>query len=45
MSERIAVVGAGYWAQFQFEGWRDAGAPVAAMWAWVAMPAGMCGPI
>ena len=31
MSERIAVVGAGYWAQFQFEGWRDAGSPVVAM--------------
>ena len=31
MTERIAVVGAGYWSQFQFEGWRDAGAPVAAM--------------
>jgi predicted dehydrogenase len=31
MNERIAVVGAGYWAQFQLEGWRDAGTPVAAI--------------
>ena len=31
MSERIVMVGAGYWAQFQVEGWRDAGAPVVAM--------------
>jgi predicted dehydrogenase len=31
MNERIVVVGAGYWAQFQFEGWRDAGTPVIAM--------------
>jgi predicted dehydrogenase len=28
---RIAMVGAGYWSQFQLEGWRDAGAPVAAL--------------
>ncbi|MEO8012847.1 MAG: Gfo/Idh/MocA family oxidoreductase [Polaromonas sp.] len=28
---RIAVVGAGYFAQFQVEGWRDAGAPVLAL--------------
>jgi predicted dehydrogenase len=25
------MVGAGYWAQFQVEGWRDAGAPLAAI--------------
>ncbi len=31
MNERIAMVGAGYWAQFQLEGWRDAGAPVQAL--------------
>ena len=31
MSERIVMVGAGYWAQFQVEGWRDAGTPVAAI--------------
>ena len=31
MSERIVMVGAGYFAQFQLEGWRDAGAPVAAL--------------
>ncbi len=31
MSERIVMVGAGYWAQFQVEGWRDAGAPLAAI--------------
>lgn len=31
MSDRIAMVGAGYFAQFQVEGWRDAGAPVAAL--------------
>ena len=30
MSERVAMVGAGYFAQFQLEGWHDAGAlPVA----------------
>ena len=28
MAERIAMVGAGYFAQFQLEGWRDAGAAV-----------------
>jgi D-apiose dehydrogenase len=28
---RIAMVGAGYFAQFQLEGWRDAGAPVVAL--------------
>jgi predicted dehydrogenase len=31
VNERIAMVGAGYWAQFQLEGWRDAGAPVVAL--------------
>jgi D-apiose dehydrogenase len=31
MNERIVMVGAGYFAQFQLEGWRDAGAPVAAL--------------
>jgi D-apiose dehydrogenase len=31
MTERIVMVGAGYWAQFQVEGWRDAGAPLAAI--------------
>lgn len=31
MTQRIAMVGAGYFAQFQLEGWRDAGAPVAAL--------------
>ena len=31
MNERIAMVGAGYFAQFQLEGWRDAGVPVAAL--------------
>jgi D-apiose dehydrogenase len=31
MNERIAMVGAGYFAQFQLEGWRDAGAPVLAL--------------
>jgi rhodanese-related sulfurtransferase len=31
MEERVAMVGAGYWAQFQLEGWRDAGAPVVAL--------------
>ena len=29
--ERIAMVGAGYFAQFQLDGWRDAGTPVAAL--------------
>ncbi len=28
MPPRVAMVGAGYFAQFQLEGWRDAGAPV-----------------
>ncbi len=28
VTDRIAMVGAGYFAQFQLEGWRDAGAPV-----------------
>ena len=31
MSERIVMVGAGYWSQFQVEGWRDAGAPLVAI--------------
>jgi D-apiose dehydrogenase len=31
MPERVAMVGAGYWAQFQVEGWRDAGAPLCAI--------------
>jgi len=31
MSTRIAMVGAGYFAQFQLEGWRDADAPVIAL--------------
>ncbi len=31
MEERVAMVGAGYFAQFQLEGWRDAGAPVVAL--------------
>jgi predicted dehydrogenase len=31
MNERIVMVGAGYWAQFQVEGWRDAGAPLVAI--------------
>ncbi|MCB2022684.1 MAG: Gfo/Idh/MocA family oxidoreductase [Burkholderiaceae bacterium] len=31
MQEKIVMVGAGYWAQFQIEGWRDAGAPLAAI--------------
>ena len=31
MSERVVMVGAGYWAQFQVEGWRDAGAPLVAI--------------
>ena len=31
MEERIVMVGAGYWAQFQVEGWRDAGASLAAI--------------
>ena len=28
---RVAVIGAGYFAQFHLEGWRDAGAQVAAL--------------
>ncbi len=31
ISERVVMVGAGYWSQFQVEGWRDAGAPLAAI--------------
>lgn len=31
MPQRVAMVGAGYFAQFQLEGWRDAGAPVLAL--------------
>ena len=31
MTERVVMVGAGYWAQFQVEGWRDAGAPLRAI--------------
>jgi 3-isopropylmalate dehydrogenase len=31
MNERVAMVGAGYWAQFQLEGWRAAGTPVVAL--------------
>lgn len=31
MSPRVAMVGAGYFAQFQLEGWADAGAPVQAL--------------
>ena len=31
MDERIVMVGAGYWSQFQVEGWRDAGAPLVAI--------------
>lgn len=31
MNERVVMVGAGYWAQFQVEGWRDAGAPLCAI--------------
>ena len=31
MQERIVMVGAGYFAQFQLEGWRDAGAEVVAL--------------
>jgi hypothetical protein len=31
MDERVVMVGAGYWAQFQVEGWRDAGAPLVAI--------------
>lgn len=31
MSERIAMVGAGFFAQFQVESWRESGAPVLAL--------------
>ncbi len=31
MSDRVVMVGAGYWSQFQVEGWRDAGSPLAAI--------------
>ena len=31
MGDRIVMVGAGYWAQFQVEGWRDAGTPLCAI--------------
>lgn len=31
MTQRVVMVGAGYWAQFQVEGWRDAGAALAAI--------------
>jgi D-apiose dehydrogenase len=31
MSDRVVMVGAGYFAPFQLEGWRDAGAPVVAL--------------
>lgn len=31
MNERVVMVGAGYWAQFQVEGWRDAGTPLQAL--------------
>ncbi len=31
MSERVVMIGAGYWAQFQVEGWRDAGSPLLAI--------------
>jgi len=31
MSERVVIIGAGYWSQFQVEGWRDAGAPPVAI--------------
>ena len=33
------MVGAGYWSQFQVEGWRDAGAPLAALCNRSAAPA------
>ena len=33
------MVGAGYWAQFQVEGWRDAGAPLVAICNRSAAPA------
>lgn len=31
MTQRVVMIGAGYWAQFQVEGWRDAGAPLSAI--------------
>ena len=31
MNQRVVMVGAGYWSQFQVEGWRDAGAPLCAI--------------
>ena len=31
MPQRVAMVGAGYFAQFQLEGWRDIGAPAIAL--------------
>ncbi len=39
MKQRVAMVGAGYWAQFQLQGWRDAGAPVQALCNRSAAPA------
>jgi predicted dehydrogenase len=39
MAERIVMVGAGYWSQFQVEGWRDAGTPLAAICNRSAAPA------
>jgi len=39
MDERIVMVGAGYWSQFQVEGWRDAGAPLRAICNRSAAPA------
>jgi predicted dehydrogenase len=39
MNERIVMVGAGYWSQFQVEGWRDAGTPLAAICNRSAAPA------
>lgn len=39
MDERVVMVGAGYWSQFQVEGWRDAGAPLVAICNRSAAPA------
>ena len=39
MDERIVMVGAGYWSQFQVEGWRDAGTPLVAICNRSAAPA------
>ncbi len=39
MNERVVMVGAGYWSQFQVEGWRDAGAPLVAICNRSAAPA------